>query len=126
VSKSSGGRQSPNGGNSKPTKDGGDGRDEGGRFTKGNPGGPGNRHATMARKYKAEIYRCISPADLAKQAHKVKRIAESGERWAIELCWSYLLGKPAQAVNISGSLEFSFADAMGELRGVRRVATSRT
>lgn len=52
----------------------GDGRGAGGRFTRGNPGGPGNPHASMVSTHRARLLAAITEGDIEKAVEIIREI----------------------------------------------------
>jgi hypothetical protein len=74
------------------------GRDERGRFTRNNAGGPGNPFARQVARLRQELLNCVTEDDMAAIAAKLIELARDGNLQAIKLLFSYTLGKPAEAV----------------------------
>src|SRR5262249_21618981 len=75
------------------------GRDETGRFTKGNKGGPGNPFARGVAALRKTLLSRITPERMEKLADRLYELAEGGNVQAIKLILSYTVGKPAETVN---------------------------
>src|SRR5262245_34867198 len=56
-----------------------DGRDAGGRFMKGNAGGPGNPHARAVAERRKALLAAVGPADVAAVAQKLLAMALGGD-----------------------------------------------
>ena len=76
------------------------GRDTRGRFTDGNPGGPGRPRRAVEREYLAAMSDAVPPDLWQKIVLRAVGCAEVGERWAIEWLAKYLLGEP-QGVSLT-------------------------
>jgi hypothetical protein len=74
------------------------GRDRNGRFTKGNPGGPGNPFARQVAELRKRLLDRLTGAELDAIADKLIDQAKEGDVPAIKLLFTYTLGKPAEAV----------------------------
>jgi hypothetical protein len=74
------------------------GRDAHGRFTKGNPGGPGNPFARQVAELRKRLLDRLTGEDLDGIADKLIALAKEGDVPAIKLLFCYTLGKPADAV----------------------------
>jgi hypothetical protein len=72
-------------------------RDDRGRFTRNNPGGPGNPFARQVARLRQVLLDCVTPEDMAVIAHKLVELAKEGDVHAIKLLFSYTLGKPPTA-----------------------------
>ena len=75
------------------------GRDAKGRFTAGNPGGPGNPFARQIAQLRSSLIRNFSQTDMDLIAQTLKIKAVSGDLAAAKLVFLYVLGKPADVVN---------------------------
>jgi hypothetical protein len=73
------------------------GRDHDGRFTKGNPGGPGNPFAGQVARLKKLLLATLTDEDMQAIARKLIDLARDGNLPAIKLVLAYTLGKPGQA-----------------------------
>ena len=82
---------SPNGPNG--TSD----RDAGGRFRKGNPGGPGNPMARRIGKLRAALIRSVTPDEVRQIIASLVKAAKDGDVSAAKLLFDRLLGPPVQA-----------------------------
>jgi hypothetical protein len=79
---------------------GGDnGRDPRGRFTAGNPGGPGNPFARQVAALRSALVRRVTEEDIEQIAAAVVTQAKMGNLAATKLLFRYGLGKPAEVVN---------------------------
>jgi hypothetical protein len=74
------------------------GRDSQGRFTKGNPGGPGNPFARQVAELRKRLLDRLTGLDLDGIADKLIALAKEGDVPATKLLFCYTLGKPAEAV----------------------------
>jgi hypothetical protein len=66
----------------------------GGRFAKGNPGGPGNPHARRAARLRAAMYKAVTPADLRDVISALLSSAKGGDVSAAKELMQRLLGPP--------------------------------
>jgi hypothetical protein len=73
------------------------GRDHDGRFTKGNPGGPGNPFASQVARFKKVLLETLTDEDMQAITRKLIELAKDGDLHAIKLLLAYTLGKPGQA-----------------------------
>src|SRR5688572_23113644 len=71
------------------------GRDVHGRFTKANPGGPGNPFARKVAALRQALLDSVSEQDLKDMAEVLKGQARQGDKAAIKLILQYCVGKPA-------------------------------
>jgi hypothetical protein len=81
------------------TSAGGNGRDGQGRFTAGNPGGPGNPFARRMAQLRSVMLQCITDEDMQAITHALLLKARNGDLAAIKLMCQYSVGKPTEAVN---------------------------
>jgi hypothetical protein len=75
------------------------GRDGQGRFAKGNGGGPGNPFARQTAALRKALLEAVTPEDITQMAHTLMIHAKQGDLGACKLLFSYVLGKPQQAVD---------------------------
>ncbi len=78
-----------------PSPNGTNGRDAGGRFAKGNLGGPGNPFARRVAQLRAVIVESVTDADLAAVVRTLIDAAKGGEPWAVKELLDRCIGKPA-------------------------------
>src|SRR5215471_10855765 len=78
------------------------GRDQKGRFAKGNPGGPGNPFAREVAAYRVRLLRRVKEGDVDAVADQLIKQAREGDLVAIRLFLLYVLGRPAAAVDPDG------------------------
>jgi len=76
------------------------GRDERGRFVKGNVGGPGNPFARQVAKFRSLLVSEVSEADLQAVTAKLIAMAKAGDVAAMRLFLAYVVGKPTAAVDL--------------------------
>ena len=81
-----------------PSTNGGNGRDAGGRFTKGNPGGPGNPFARRVSRLRSRIVEELTDDELQAIVRKMIADAKDGDKAAAKLLLSYAIGKPTDPV----------------------------
>ena len=89
---------------STPTTNGDDGRDRNGRFTKGNPGGPGNPYARRVAELRTALLETVGNDGLAEIVRGLVTAATGGDVAAAKLVLSYTLGKPTEAVDPDATL----------------------
>ncbi|RMH24587.1 MAG: hypothetical protein D6692_12755 [Planctomycetota bacterium] len=70
------------------------GRTAGGRFAKGNPGGPGNPHAGKVGKLRAAILAAVTPEDVAAIVGALIQRAKGGDMAATKELLDRAIGKP--------------------------------
>jgi hypothetical protein len=75
------------------------GRDGRGRFTAGNPGGPGNPFARRVAALRSRLVRAVTNEVLDAVVGQLVSRARGGDLAAIKLLLSYTLGRPAESVN---------------------------
>jgi hypothetical protein len=76
-----------------------EGRDEQGRFSKGNKGGPGNPFARKVAELRAALVNFVTEDDMKHLAFVLKMRAEGGDMQAMKLLFQYVLGKPPETVD---------------------------
>lgn len=104
-----------------PLRPTGNGRDVAGRFTLGNPGGPGaaaHRRTVRARELQAALVEAVTSQDIADVIRALVAQAKSGDVSAARELLDRCLGRPAQLVAVepadpSGQVEIvvQFDDA---------------
>jgi hypothetical protein len=82
-----------------PTANGANGRDAGGRFAKGNAGGPGNPFARQVAGLRRALLAAVTEEDMEVVARRLVAQAVEGDIAAARLLLSYTLGKPGAAVD---------------------------
>src|SRR5207244_3224662 len=83
--------------NDLPTPNGDNGRSAGGRFAKGNPGGPGNPHAKHVAELRSALFEAVTPEHVKAVVASLLRQAERGDVPAIRELLQRLLGSPESA-----------------------------
>src|SRR6266487_718296 len=73
------------------------GRDQHGRFTKGNPGGIGNPHARKVAALRSALLKTVTEEDVIAVAQRLIEQAKEGDVAAARLLFAYALGKPQEA-----------------------------
>lgn len=81
-----------------PSTNGGDGRDKAGRFTTGNPGGPGNPHVKRVAEFRSALLRAVSGDDIQQAVTKLVTMAHAGNLHAIRELLDRVLGKSNQPI----------------------------
>jgi hypothetical protein len=99
-----------------------EGRAEGGRFAKGNRGGPGNPFARKVAKLRSVLLDAVDPDRLKRIVLKLIDMAEAGDIAAMKLLFSYSLGQPDKAVSPDelDLAEWRLADSMPTKSAVLR------
>jgi len=80
-----------------PSPNGDNGRDEGGRFAVGNPGGPGNPHAVQVGRLRSALLDAVTPEDMRAVALALVEKAKGGDIAAARVLFDRVLGKPVEA-----------------------------
>ena len=75
------------------------GRDGAGKFTPGNPGGPGNPYARQSARLKKAVLEVMNEAEIRLIAQKLLSQALQGDVPSMKLVFAYAIGKPGEAVN---------------------------
>ena len=73
------------------------GRDSGGRFTKGNPGGPGNPYARRVAELRSTMIDAVTDADMQVVIAAIVQQARDGDLAAAKLLFDRTLGPPIAA-----------------------------
>ena len=71
-------------------------RDSNGRFTKGNPGGPGNPYARQVARLRRLILQCVTDADLKAIIRALVQKAREGDVAAAREVLMRVVGKPPE------------------------------
>jgi hypothetical protein len=82
-----------------PVAENANGRDANGRFTNGNPGGPGNPYYRRQAHLKRMVLECVTDADVQSVLQVLLGLARSGDLAAIKLFLEYTVGKPAKELD---------------------------
>jgi hypothetical protein len=72
-------------------------RDERGRFSKGNHGGPGNPFARQVAGLRRALIESVTQEDIQEVARRLVALAKEGNVQAAKLLLSYAIGKPQPA-----------------------------
>lgn len=75
------------------------GRQPNGRFARGHAGGPGNPFARQTAALRSALVHAVTPDDIRQIAEELLLQAKAGNLAAVKLLFSYVLGKPAEAVS---------------------------
>ena len=75
----------------------GDGRGPGGRFAKGNPGGPGNPLGGKVSKLRAALVQAVTEEDIRAIASRLVEDAREGDLGATRELLLRTLGRPVEA-----------------------------
>ena len=103
-----------------PSPNGGNGRYAGGRFTKGNPGGPGNPFARRVSRLRSLIVEELADGDLQAIVRKMIADAKDGDKAAAKLLLSYGIGKPTDPVCQPDHVEAHELDAAADAMNAER------
>ena len=82
-----------------PSTNGGDGRNKRGQFTKGNSYGRGNPFARRVASLRSALYDAVTEDDIRDIGRRLIQQSRAGDLAAAKLLLSYVLGKPAHAVD---------------------------
>jgi hypothetical protein len=82
------------------------GRENNGRFAKGNPGGPGRKPLAVEDRYLALFCEVVPSARARKIIEKAASQAEHGDAKAREWLFNYLAGKAPDSVNVNADGAF--------------------
>ena len=80
-----------------PSPNGSNGRDAKGRFSKGNPGGPGNPYAQQVGKLRSALLRAVSEADMKAIVARLVKLAKEGNVRAAREVLDRCIGRPIEA-----------------------------
>lgn len=84
----------------RPSPNGADGgRDAGGRFAAGNPGGPGNPYARRVAALRSALLDAVTADDVREMARALLDQAKAGDAAAARLLLSYTVGPPLDAAH---------------------------
>jgi len=81
----------------RPSPNGTNGRGAGGRFAKGNAGGPGNPYAKRVGQLRSMLLDAVTDEDWLAAIHKLIDDAKSGDKAARRELFERMLGKPVEA-----------------------------
>jgi hypothetical protein len=76
------------------------GRGAGGRFARGNKGGPGNHFLRRIGELRRTVLNFAAQDDMEHAASVLRELAMGGDLAAIKLLFQYLLGQPTQTVEM--------------------------
>ena len=93
------------------------GRDEQGRFTKGNPGGPGNPYAQQVAAFRRALVNAVTEEDIAGIVAAIVSKAKDGDVAAFKTLAPYLFGRPPES---------AYAEDMREERGPLVIIRTRS
>ena len=80
-----------------PSPNGPNGRDQGGRFVAGNPGGPGNPYGVHVARLRAAMLAAVSEQDMTAIIARLVQLAKDGDVRAIKELLDRTLGRPVEA-----------------------------
>ena len=95
---------SPNGANG--------GRDDGGRWAKGNSGGPGNPHARKVGQLRSAMIRAVSAGDVRAVIGALLKTAKGGDVAAARALLEYTVGKPITTAHVDVTSNTSIMELM--------------
>jgi hypothetical protein len=84
---------------STPSPNGSNGRDTGGRFARGNPGGPGNPHARRVAALRQTVLDTVGIEGITEIVGGLVAAAKAGDVAAAKLVLGYAIGQPTPAVD---------------------------
>lgn len=80
-----------------PSPNGGNGRDEQGRFADGNAGGPGNPYAAQVGRLRSALLSAVTEDDMRDVVLALVGKAKKGDVKAARVLLDRVLGKPVEA-----------------------------
>ena len=80
----------------KDTSPNGLGRDQCGRFAKGNPGGPGNPYTAKIARLRSALLSAVTEDDVRQIVERLVRLAKDGDTVAIRELFLRTLGRPLE------------------------------
>jgi hypothetical protein len=80
-----------------PTANGGNGRDDRGRFLPGNPGGPGNPLAVRVSRLRSALLNAVTEDDVKEIVRKLVSLAKDGDTVAARILFDRVLGRPVES-----------------------------
>ena len=89
----------------KPSPNGSNGRQSGGRFAKGNAGGPGNPHARRVAELRAALLERIADGDLRDIVEMLLSKAKAGDIAAAKEVLDRAIGRPQQGIDLNATSE---------------------
>ena len=95
-----------------PTENGANGRGPGGRFAKGNPGGPGSGVARKTARFRTKLFAAVKVGDFAEIVTVLVQEAKAGQSWAVKLALEYLVGPP-DTIDLAARIETLEAALLG-------------
>ncbi len=97
------------------------GRDAGGRFTMGNPGGPGNPHQQRLAQWRLQLAAAVTDDDLRKIIETLVTAAKACEAWAVREILSRCLGAAPTAMEADLSLRLGVLESKAEAGSLDRL-----
>jgi hypothetical protein len=82
-----------------PIANGSNGRDRLGRFTRGNPGGPGNPFARQLAAFRRALCQTVSKEDIQCLVRQLLERGKHGDINAIKVLFAYAVGRPTDAAD---------------------------
>lgn len=82
-----------------PSANGRNGRDEQGRFAKGNSGGPGNPYARQVARLRNAMLEAVGDQGIADIVDALMKAARNGDVAAARLVLSYTVGRPSAGID---------------------------
>ena len=99
-----------------PSPNGTVGRDSSGRFTKGNPGGPGNPYARRVADLRNVLMEAVTDDDLYDIARTLVERGKAGDVMAAREVLDRLMGKPKSTLAIENEPEQTEEELHAKLR----------
>lgn len=90
------------------------GRDAAGRYTRGNPGGPGNPMAAKVAALRKALFAAVRPSDLKAVVKRLVDEAKGGDVQAARVLLDRLLGAPASYITLDASIDTAQAQTFDE------------
>ena len=84
-----------------PLSNGANGRDRGGHFLPGNPGGPGNPHTRRSAEVRRMLADAVTEDDVLAVVAALVKAARMGEPWAVKELLDRTMGKPVTTVELT-------------------------
>jgi hypothetical protein len=81
---------------------GSNGRRTDGTFAVGNRGGPGNPHSRRMHELRRELLDAVEPGTIKAVVDKLSELAKGGDIPAAKLLLDHAIGRPTQAIELSG------------------------
>ena len=103
-----------------PSPNGSNGRGAGGRFAKGNPGGPGNPHARRVAEIRSVLMSAVSNDDLVQMLRALVKKAKAGDVMAAREVMDRMLGKAKVAVAVESEPQLTPDEILANIRALEQ------